>query len=149
MTDRVLVTGVSGFVGLAVAAEALASGFRVRASVRNPGQEREIRELLAGIATPQDLEFATADLLSESGWAVAMADCTYVIHTASPLILGKVSDEQQLLAPAVDGTRRILEAARDAGVSRVVLTSTALTACSHITEGLLARMTTRPAISRA
>ena len=135
-SERVLVTGTTGFVGLAIASEALAQGFGVRATIRKPEQEAEIRNLLRGIATEDNLEFAQADLLSDVGWVEAMQGCTYVIHAASPLIIGKVKDEKQLMGPAVDGTRRVLNAAKAAGVTRVVVTSTALTVVGHITQGV-------------
>ncbi len=66
--ERVLVTGITGFVGLAVAAEALSQGFDVRATIRKRDQEQEIRRLLGDLANEDNLEFASADLLSDSGW---------------------------------------------------------------------------------
>jgi len=134
--ERVMVTGISGFVGLAVAAEALSQGFVVRATIRKREQEREIRRLLGDLANEDNLEFASADLLSDSGWDDAVRGCTYVIHAASPLIINKVKDESQLIKPAVEGTRRVLNASGNAGVSRVVVTSTILTVVGHIAEGL-------------
>lgn len=134
--ERVLLTGVTGFVGLGIALELLTQGFQVRATVRRLDQEREARRLLGDLATPENLEFVVADLLSDAGWAEAAHGCTYVIHAASPLIIGKVEDENQLIAPAVEGTRRVLNAAKQAGVTRVVLTSTALTVVGHISDGV-------------
>ena len=133
--ERVLLTGITGFVGLGIASELLTQGFQVRATVRRLDQEREARRLLGELATPENLEFVVADLLSDAGWAEAAYGCTYVIHAASPLIVGKVEDENQLIAPAVEGTRRVLNAAKQAGVTRVVLTSTALTVVGHISDG--------------
>jgi dihydroflavonol-4-reductase len=132
--ERVLLTGITGFVGLAIASELLTHGFQIRATVRKRDQEQEIRHLLGELATQDNLEFVLADLLSDSGWAEAANGCSYVIHAASPLVLGKIDDENQLIAPAVDGTRRVLDAAKEAGVRRVVLTSTALTVVGHITD---------------
>ena len=63
----------------------------------------------------------TADLLADDGWDAAVAGCAYVLHVASPLIATK--DEQAVIRPAVDGVRRVLRAARDGGVKRVVFTS--------------------------
>lgn len=132
--ERVLLTGITGFVGLAIASELLTQGFQIRATVRKHEQEPEIRRLLGDLATQDNLEFVLADLLSDSGWTEAAKGCTYVIHAASPLVIGKVDDENQLIAPAVDGTRRVLHAAKEAEVRRVVLTSTALTVVGHITD---------------
>ncbi len=132
----VLVTGTSGFVGMRIAAAALEADYPVRAVVRKSSQEVEIRAALETLGSTEHLQFASADLTADAGWADAMSGCRYVIHAASPLILGDVDDERVLLEPAVDGTRRVLEAAAGAGVERIVVTSTALTVCGHIEEGL-------------
>lgn len=64
-----------------------------------------------------------ADLTKDEGWAEAVAGCDYVLHVASPLPVGPVAHEDDVIIPARDGTLRVLRAARDAGVHRVVLTS--------------------------
>jgi len=136
MSSLITLTGISGFVGMRIAAQALNDGYRVRATIRTPQQEEVVRTLISREAPTDDLEFAQADLLADKGWDEALAGADYVIHAASPLILGKVSDDSVLFAPAVDGTARVLRAAQKANVKRVVVTSTALTAAGHITEGL-------------
>ena len=60
-------------------------------------------------------------MLADDGWDAAVAGCEYVLHVASPLIATK--DEQAVIRPAVDGVTRVLRAARDGGVERVVFTS--------------------------
>jgi dihydroflavonol-4-reductase len=123
--ERVLVTGGSGFVGAYCILALLAAGYRVRTTVRSPGREPEVRAMLArGGAEPGDaLEFATADLLHDAGWADAVAGCSYVLHVASPFPGRDPKDENELIRPAREGAVRVLRAARDAGVRRVVLTS--------------------------
>jgi nucleoside-diphosphate-sugar epimerase len=69
------------------------------------------------------LSFFEADLEADSGWPEAAAGCDFVLHVASPFPLGLPADENELIAPARDGTLRVMRAARDAGVRRVVLTS--------------------------
>ena len=69
------------------------------------------------------LSFAVADLMSEAGWADAVAGCAYVLHVASPFPPGVAKHEDDLILPAREGTLRVLRASRDAGVKRVVLTS--------------------------
>ena len=64
-----------------------------------------------------------ADLNADTGWAEAIAGCDYVLHVASPFPSTAPKDENELIAPARDGALRVLKAARDAGVKRVVLTS--------------------------
>jgi dihydroflavonol-4-reductase len=80
--------------------------------------------LKAGGAEPGgDLSFAAADLLSDTGWAEAVAGCDFVLHVASPFPAGAPKHEDDLVVPAREGALRVLRAARDAGVKRVVLTS--------------------------
>ncbi len=69
------------------------------------------------------LEFAVADLNDDAGWADAVAGCAFVLHVASPFPLSQPKHEDDLIVPARDGALRVLRAARDAGVQRVVLTS--------------------------
>jgi dihydroflavonol-4-reductase len=132
----ITVTGITGLVGMRIAAQALNDGYRVRATLRNPKQESTVRTWISHAAPTDNLEFVQADLLADDGWDEAITGADYVIHAASPLILGDVSDDTVLFGPAVDGTDRVLRAAKKAGVKRVVVTSTALTVAGHITEGL-------------
>ncbi|RYG85829.1 MAG: aldehyde reductase [Alphaproteobacteria bacterium] len=121
---KVLVTGGSGFVGSHVILQLLQAGHLVRTTVRSLTREPEVRAMLeAAGADTHRLGFAAADLEEDKGWAEAAADCDYVQHVASPFPLTQPKDEQELIRPAVDGTLRVLRAARDAGVKRVVLTS--------------------------
>ncbi len=122
--SKVLVTGGSGFVGSHVILQLLAAGHLVRTTVRNLSREQEVRATLAAAGGDvYRLGFAAADLENDKGWAEAAADCDYVQHVASPFPLTQPKDEQELIRPAVEGTLRVLRAARDAGVKRVVLTS--------------------------
>lgn len=122
---QVLVTGGSGFIGCHCILRLLAEGHAVRTTVRSPAREAEVRAMLkAGGADPGDrLSFAAADLLRDEGWAAAARGCEYVLHVASPLPVGVPKDENEIIGPARSGTLRVLRAARDAGVRRVVLTS--------------------------
>ncbi len=132
----VLITGITGFVGMRIASTALDDGYKVRATLRDLKQKPRVLELVSTVSSTDNLEFAEADLLSDEGWEQAMDGVDYVIHTASPLILGAVDDENTLFGPAVDGTRRVLENAAAAQVKKIVVTSTALTIAGHITEGI-------------
>ena len=69
------------------------------------------------------LSFAAADLMSDAGWPAAVAGCDFVLHVASPFPPGAPKHEDELIVPAREGALRLLRAARDAGVKRVVLTS--------------------------
>ena len=123
--ELVLVTGGSGFVGAHCIIACLSAGYRVRTTVRSLTREDDVREMLkAGDAPNLDsLTFAAADLTKDEGWKEAVEGCTYVLHVASPFPPGAPKDENDLIIPAREGTLRVLRAARDAGVKRVVVTS--------------------------
>lgn len=125
--DLVLVTGGSGFVGVHCIAQLLDAGHRVRTTVRSLSREAQVRQMLAvgGVAAAQSssLSFVEADLLADAGWPEAVAGCRTVLHVASPFPAGAPAHEDELVRPAREGTLRVLRASRDAGVSRVVLTS--------------------------
>ena len=124
MPDLVLVTGVSGFLGGHVALELLRQGFRVRGSVRDLSKADKVRATLARQgADLSRLEFVTLDLNADAGWAEAMPGVRYLQHTASPFVTQMPKDKMELIRPAVDGTRRALNAALSANVERIVLTS--------------------------
>jgi nucleoside-diphosphate-sugar epimerase len=123
--ELVLVTGGSGFIGAHCILRLLAAGYRVRTTVRDLTREAMVRAMLeTGGAKPGDaLTFSSADLMSDARWADAAAGCSYVLHVASPLPAYVPRHEDELVVPAREGTLRVLRAARDAGVKRVVLTS--------------------------
>lgn len=122
---RVLVTGGTGFIAQHCILALLAQGYRVRTTVRSLARAAEVRRQLAtGGAEPDaPLEFVQADLEHDEGWRDAAAGCAYVLHGASPTPSGAHADEDAWIRPAVDGNLRVLRAARDARVERVVLTS--------------------------
>lgn len=135
MDDRglVLVTGGSGYIAGFCIAQLLNCGWRVRTTVRSLGREPEVRTSLAALTDRLDaLESVAADLDKDAGWAEAARGCVYVIHVASPLPSSNPKDDEELVRPARDGALRVLRAARDAGVKRVVMTSsTAAVAYGH------------------
>ncbi|MEO1795737.1 MAG: aldehyde reductase [Pseudomonadota bacterium] len=116
---KVFVTGASGFIAKHILRELLEKGYEVRASVRSETRKAEIEQLFpdAGI------EFAFLDLGKDDGWSEALAGCDVLMHTASPFPLGEPKDPQELIRPAVDGTLRAMRAAKAAGITRVILTS--------------------------
>ena len=123
MTLRVLVTGISGYIGQHVGAELLKRDYEVVGTVRSPSKADATRTAISAVAPVDNLRFAEVDLLSDEGWDDAMQGCTYVIHVASPFVLAEPKDENDLIAPAVEGTRRVIGAAQRSGVRRLVLTS--------------------------
>ena len=123
--STVLVTGGSGFIGSHAILQLLAAGHQVKTTVRSLKREGDVRALLkTGGAEPGDrLSFVAADLEKDAGWSEAVAGCDYVLHVASPFPPSIPKHEDELIVPARDGALRVLRAARDAGVKRVVLTS--------------------------
>ena len=118
----VLVTGGSGYVGTQLIAALLRDGTGVRTTVRSLDREAGLRKAVRrGGADDAGLEVVTADLMADDGWPGAVAGCGDIYHVASPMIQPKDPDE--VIAPAREGTLRVLRAARDAGARRVVLTS--------------------------
>jgi nucleoside-diphosphate-sugar epimerase len=123
--SKVLVTGGSGFVGSRCVLQLLGAGHEVRTTVRNLAREPHVRAMLKeGGAEPGDrLSFFAAELEKDVGWAEAVRGCDYVLHVASPFPEAIPKDENEVIVPAREGALRVLRAARDAGVKRVVLTS--------------------------
>ena len=125
LPPRILVTGGSGYIAGVLIRQLLAAGWQVHTTVRGLAREPALRQLLgadAGDAREQLRCFA-ADLRADAGWAQAAAGCSHVAHLASPLPVGVPRDANELIVPARDGALRALTAARDAGVQRVVMTS--------------------------
>jgi dihydroflavonol-4-reductase len=122
---QVLVTGGSGFVAGWCVVALLAAGHDVRTTVRDLHREPALRSTLHA-ATPFDdarLQIVAADLQSDAGWSEALAGCEHVLHVASPTLRDGGSTAEEMVAVARGGVLRVLRAARDAGVRRVVLTS--------------------------
>jgi nucleoside-diphosphate-sugar epimerase len=123
--STVLVTGGSGFIGSHAIVQLLAAGHTVRTTVRSLKRESDVRAMLktGGAESDGRLSFCAADLLDDRGWREAVDGCDYVLHVASPFPPGVPKAEDELIVPARQGALRVLRAARDSGVKRVVLTS--------------------------
>jgi nucleoside-diphosphate-sugar epimerase len=120
----VLVTGGSGFIGGWCILQLLAGGHQVRATLRNLSREAEVRTTLKAAGAADDrLSFVAADLERDAGWPEAVAGCDHVLHVASPFPGAVPRDDDELIIPAREGALRVLRASREAGVRRVVLTS--------------------------
>jgi len=129
MTDRVLVTGATGFIAQHCMLQLLEAGYEVRGTARSANRAADVVAILsphlsdAARGRLDALEVVAADLTRDDGWRGAVEGCRFVMHIASPLPKGVVKDENELIVPARDGALRVLRASHDAGVERVVLTS--------------------------
>ncbi len=123
VTDTVLVTGGTGFVGAWCIAALLQQGYRVRTTVRSRPREAGVRAAVAAAGAEGELEAVEADLARDDGWTEAAAGARYVLHVASPFPATQPTNPAELIEPARDGTLRVLRAAQAAGAERVVLTS--------------------------
>jgi nucleoside-diphosphate-sugar epimerase len=121
--ELVLVTGGSGFLGAHCILHLLNAGYRVRTTVRSLKREADVRAMLKVGGAEPALSFVAADLMDDAGWPEAVAGCDFVLHVASPFPPSQPKNEDELIIPAREGALRVLRAARDADVKRVVLTS--------------------------
>ncbi|MGW3851680.1 SDR family oxidoreductase [Streptomyces fagopyri] len=123
--SEILVTGGSGYVGSWCTLALLNAGHSVRTTVRDLSREEQVREMLrrGGAEAGDNLQVVRADLSSDDGWAEAAAGCDGVLHIASPTLTQAPKNDDEMVRPAIDGTLRVLRAAREGGVRRVVLTS--------------------------
>ncbi len=115
---KALVTGATGFVGAAVARALIREGWEVRALARRGSDRRNVQHL--------PLEVVEGDLADRASLEQAVAHCQALFHVAADYRLGAF-DPRQLYQTNVEGTRNILAAAREAGVRRVVYTSSVAT----------------------
>ena len=133
--EKVLVTGASGFIAEHCIIELLKNGYSVKGSLRSMNREQEVRDAIKTGANDENLEFCKLDLLEDDGWEDAMWDCDYLMHVASPFVIEDPKDENELIKPAKEGTLRALNAAKKAGIKRVVLTSSVAAVNSHMMSG--------------
>ena len=87
MSVRVLLTGITGYIGQHCAVELLRQGYEVVGSVRSKSKADSTRSAILKVTSVEKLSFSEADLLSEQGWDAAMKGCTYVLHVASPFMM--------------------------------------------------------------
>lgn len=123
--ELVLVTGGSGFIAVHIILKLLNQGYRVRATLRTISRQDEVKSMLArgGVTDFVNLEFIQTDLTSDRNWMEAATGAAYVVHVASPTPATRPDDGDAMVKMAVDGTLRVMKAAKAERVKRVVLTS--------------------------
>ena len=123
MTDKVLLTGISGWIAKHTAIELLNKGYEVLGTVRNKDLIDQTKETIKKHAPIEKLSFIELDLLNDDGWDEAAKGCKYIFHIASPFPMKVSRDREFLLPVAVDGTLRVLNAGINAGVEQIIKTS--------------------------
>ena len=122
--NKVLLTGISGYIGLHCAVELLKNGYVVKGSLRDLSKSKKIKSDISKFINSKDnLEFCELDLLSDKGWDDAAKDCEYIMHVASPFINYEPKDKSLYIKPAVDGTLRALNSGLKANIKRIIITS--------------------------
>ena len=123
MKDKVLLTGISGWIAKHTAIELLNKGYEVLGTVRNKDLIDQTKETIKKHAPIEKLSFIELDLLKDDGWDEAAKGCKYIFHVASPFPMKVSRDREFLLPVAVDGTLRVLNAGINAGVEQIIKTS--------------------------
>ena len=124
MADKVLLTGISGWIAKHIAIELLNSGYEVLGTVRNKELIQSTKETLQNQKIPLDkLSFVELDLLNDTGWNEAASGCKYIMHVASPFPIKVSKDRQKLVPVAKGGTLRVLNAGINANVEQIIVTS--------------------------
>ena len=123
MSEKVLLTGISGWIAKHTAIELLNSGYKVLGTIRNNSLIDQTKETISKHAPIDNLSFVELDLLKDDGWNEAAQGCKYILHIASPFPYKVSNNRDSLLAPAVDGTLRVLNAGLNANVEQIIKTS--------------------------
>ena len=123
MTNKVLLTGISGWIAKHTAIELLNAGYEVLGTIRNNNLVDQTKQTISKYASTEKLSFVELDLLKDDGWNEAAKGCRYIFHVASPFPMKVSSNRENLLPVAVDGTLRVLNAGLNAGVEQIIKTS--------------------------
>ena len=123
MINKVLLTGISGWIAKHTAIELLNAGYEVLGTIRNNNLVDQTKQTINKYASTEKLSFVELDLLKDDGWNEAAKGCRYIFHIASPFPMKVSSNRENLLPVAVDGTLRVLNAGLNAGVEQIIKTS--------------------------
>ncbi|MEA5137496.1 SDR family oxidoreductase [Arcicella rigui] len=122
---KVLITGITGFLGSHTAIAFLKKGYAVVGTIRNFSRKEAIKKTIVEHTNNGNmLSFVEIDLASpQADWDKALTNIDYVVHIASPFPTTLPKSDDELIIPAKQGTLNVLNAATKAGVKRVVITS--------------------------
>ncbi len=122
----VVVTGANGHVGTALTWDLLSHGYRVRATVRDatdPAKVDHLRAVAVELDAADRLDIRSADLMSSEGWPEILAGVDGLFAVAAVFKTRSKNPEEEIVRPSTEGGIALLEAAADAGVPRIVYTS--------------------------
>ena len=122
-SEKVLVTGASGYIALHCITELIKNGYKVKGSIRDLSKKNKIKNFLKLNSDDDKFELCELNLLKDKGWIKAASDCDYLLHIASPCVIKEPKNEFDIINPAVQGTLRALDAAKKTNIKKVVLTS--------------------------
>jgi len=121
---KVFVSGGSGYIALHCIAKLIQKGFFVKTSLRSMNRKTEVIQSISKVVDCKNkLQFCELDLMKDDGWDQAIEKCDYVLHIASPLMLGFPKNPDDIIKPAVEGLERCLKSAVKNKVKRFVMTS--------------------------
>ncbi|KAL5778037.1 hypothetical protein ACOSP7_010963 [Xanthoceras sorbifolium] len=124
--ETVCVTGASGFIGSWLVMRLLERGYTVKATVRDPGNEKKVKHLLELPKAKTHLTLWKADLADEGSFDEAIQGCTGVFHVATPMDFESKDPENEVIKPTINGVLDILNACKKTKtVQRLVFTSSA------------------------
>ncbi|KAK4276563.1 hypothetical protein QN277_014696 [Acacia crassicarpa] len=124
-SETVCVTGASGFIGSWLVMRLLERGYTVRATVRDPGNEKKVKHLLQLPKADTHLSLWKADLAHEGSFDEAINGCTAVLHVATPMDFESKDPENEVIKPTINGLLSIMKACLNAKVRKLVFTSSA------------------------
>ncbi|KAK5722677.1 hypothetical protein LTR15_005909 [Elasticomyces elasticus] len=130
ISDLVLLTGGTGYIGSRTLRYALEQGYHVRAAVRSQAKADAVRNSPALKGLTDNLDFVIVpDFLASGAFNEAIKGVKYAVHLASPLAKGSIDEDldAKIIQPAVQGAVEMLEAAKkESTVKKVVITSSAV-----------------------
>eukprot|EP01126_Amoeba_proteus_P055470 TRINITY_DN688_c0_g2_i10.p1 TRINITY_DN688_c0_g2~~TRINITY_DN688_c0_g2_i10.p1 ORF type:complete len:151 (-),score=24.16 TRINITY_DN688_c0_g2_i10:889-1341(-) len=130
MSKLVAVTGASGYVAGELISQLIERGYTVRGTVRNLEKARDVQSVFPS------LQLFEADLLREGSFDECFTGVEYVFHTASPFLHSWNDPEQDLILPAVNGTRNVLASVERNlhTIKKVVVTSSGAAIVQQVVE---------------
>ena len=135
LSETVLITGITGFLGSQIANNLLNRGFKVKGTVRSLKNKEKLSPIY-NLPNQNNLQLVEANLLDETCWDNIVSDVTYILHVASPFFLAVPKNEDEIIQPAVKGTMSVLKAAaKNDKIKHIVITSSIASIFSCFTSG--------------